>query len=97
MTYVRLAANLAAWVLGLLFALIGLINVGWGNDQVYGLFIMSLAAVFFPPVRQQIFIRTGKRVPVWLLVVTGLFIVWSSVGVGELFDKVDLIMAALRG
>ncbi len=97
MTYVRLAANLAAWVLGLLFALIGLINVGWGNDQVYGLFIMLLAAVFLPPVRQQILIRTGKRVPVWLLAVTGLFIAWSSVGVGELFDKVDLMMAALRG
>lgn len=90
-------ANLAAWLLGLLFTLIGLINVGWGNDQAYGLFIIVLASVFYPPVRQQILIHTGKRVPVWLLVLTGLFIFWSSVGVGELFDKIDMMMAALHG
>lgn len=41
---------------GLLFGVIGLINMGWGNDFFYGLFIL-----------------------------------WSSLGVGELFDKIEQV------
>lgn len=94
MSIIRIAGFVVAWLLAVLFSVIGLINVGWGNDQVYGLFLICLSAFFYPPVRAFILRRTGFRVPVWLMILLALFIVWSSLGVGELFDKVDMMCAA---
>lgn len=95
MKIMRTIGLVAAWVLGLLFFFVGLVNVGWGNDQVFGLFIIGLSVLFFPPVRFFVQRKSGFTVPVWLLVILALFIFWSSVGVGELFDKIGMMRNAL--
>ncbi|MBF9237252.1 hypothetical protein I2I05_07565 [Hymenobacter sp. BT683] len=86
--------DIIGWLFGLVALAIGVINTFWGNDPGFGVFVMLLAFVFFPPVDNFIKGKTGFAVPriaKWLL---GFFILWASVGVGELFDKIDLMMAS---
>lgn len=81
---------------GILFSLIGLVNLFYGNDPFYGLFVIILASLYFPPIYNQIQKVTGYQIPGWVKVALGLFIIWSSVGVGELGDKVDLMLESLK-
>lgn len=76
---------------GILFAAIGTINLFWGNDPFFGIFILLCALLYFPPVESRIEKITGFRVRTWMKIVLGLFIIWASAGVGELFDKIDLM------
>ncbi|HET6557125.1 MAG TPA: hypothetical protein VFG54_07405 [Prolixibacteraceae bacterium] len=80
---------------GLLFMAIGFVNTFWGNDPGFGIFVLLLSLVYFAP-SDILFKRiTGFGIPVIAKVALGLFIVWAALGVGELFDKVDLMMGGL--
>ncbi|TGE27195.1 hypothetical protein [Hymenobacter metallicola] len=85
-------ANLVSWLFGFIALAIGMVNIFWGNDPGFGIFISLLALVFFPPLTTFIKDKTGlsiHRVVKWVL---ALFILWAAIGVGELFDKIDLMM-----
>jgi hypothetical protein len=77
---------------GLLFSFIGFVNLFWGNDPFFGLFILILSLVYYPPVQRLIESKTGFPIPGLAKFAIGAFIIWSSVGVGELFDKIDLMV-----
>ena len=79
-------------LLSIAFALVGLINLIWGNDQFFGLFIIVIALVFITPFRRWIKKITGIWIAIWLRILIALFIVWSSMGVGELPEKIDLMI-----
>lgn len=34
-------------------------------------------------------------IPLWAKIILGIFIIWAALGVGELFDKIDLMMVNL--
>jgi hypothetical protein len=87
--YILLAISL---LFGLLFSFIGFVNLFWGNDPFFGLFIMILSLVYYPPAQRLIESKTGFSVPGLAKIAIGAFIIWSSVGVGELFDKIDLML-----
>lgn len=80
-------------LLGILFIAIDTVNMFWGNDPFFGLFIILLSVVFFPPVTHQLTKWIGFRVPWWLKALIAIFILWAAVGVGGLFDKVDMMIA----
>ena len=84
------------WFFGIVFLSIGLINTFWGNDAGYGVFIILLSFVFYPPVNSILKERLGFAIPFLLKIVIGLFIIWSAVGVGELFDKIDIMLMSLK-
>ena len=87
-------SNLIGWLFGLLALAIGVVNTFWGNDAGFGIFIIALSFAFLPPVNAFLKEKTGFAIPriaKWLL---GFFILWASLGVGELFDKIDLMMAS---
>ena len=84
------------WVFGIIFLSIGLINTFWGNDAAYGVLIILFAFVFFPPVNVVIKEKMGFSIPFLLKIVIGLFIIWTAVGVGELFGKIDLMLMDLK-
>ena len=89
-----IVSNVAGWLFGLVALAIGAINTFWGNDPGFGVFIILLAFVFLPPVNAFLKQKTGLAIPIiakWLL---GFFILWASLGVGELFDKIELMMAS---
>ena len=83
--------EIISWIFGIIFFAIGVINTFWGNDPGFGLFILLLSFVYFPPVNAIFTKSTGFSVPLILKIVLGIFIIWASLGVGELFDKIDLM------
>ena len=64
----------------------------WGNDPGYGIFIILLTLVFVPPFTARFTQVTGFRIPLIVKILIGLFILWSALGVGELFLKIDMML-----
>jgi len=83
--------NVISWIFGIVFLLIGVLNMFWGNDPGYGIFVFVLSFVFFPPVNSLFAEKTGYKIHWILKVLLGLFIIWSALGVGELFSKIELM------
>lgn len=90
--------NIISWVFGLVFFAIGVVNTFWGNDPEFGVFILLLSFVYFLPVNDILKKMTGFSIPAMgiIKILLGIFILWASLGVGELFDKIDLMMMDLR-
>lgn len=80
------------WLFGVLFSAIGLINCFVGNDPGFGIFILFLSVLFYPPFQQLFQKKTRWSIPSFVLIVLGVFIFWASLGVGELFDKIALLL-----
>ncbi|MDP5092475.1 MAG: hypothetical protein NWQ17_04155 [Polaribacter sp.] len=85
---IRIIINL---LFGLLFFYIGFVNTFWGNDPFYGLFIILLSILFFLPIINLFIEKIPQKTLLILKIILGLFIIWSSLGVGELFDKIELM------
>lgn len=84
--------NIISACFGILFMIIGLINVFWGNDPGFGIFVILLGTIYFASVSNWITKKNGFTIKPYMKVGLGLFIVWAAVGVGELFDKIDMAM-----
>ena len=86
-----------SWIFGVLVFAIGMVNTFWGNDAGFGIFLLLLSFVYFLPVNTLFKKMTGFSIPKMGLVRIGLglFIIWASVGVGELFDKIELMIQSL--
>ena len=86
-----------SWMFGLIFLAIGFVNTFWGNDPGFGVFIILLSLIYFLPVNIILMKMTGLSIPRMGIVrsLLGLFILWASLGVGELFHKIELMMMDL--
>ena len=83
--------NIISWLFGIAVLAIGVLNVFWGNDPGFGVFLLLLSLVYFPPLNAILKGRTGFSIPGVAKLLLGIFILWASLGVGELFDKIDLM------
>jgi len=90
--------NIISWIFGIAFFAIGAVNTFWGNDPGFGVFIILLSFVYFLPVNEILKKMTNFSIPRMGIVkiLLGIFILWASLGVGELFDKIDLMMMDFR-
>lgn len=90
--------NVISWIFGIAFFAIGVVNTFWGNDPGFGVFILLLSFVYFLPVNDILKKMTGFSIPGMGIakILLGIFILWASLGVGELFDKIDLMMMDLN-
>ena len=77
---------------GLLFSFIGFTNMFWGNDPYLGLFIFLVSFLYYLPVLDFARNKIPPNYLFMFLILMGIFILWSSLGVGELFDKIDLMI-----
>ncbi len=80
------------WLFAVFFSAIGLVNCFIGNDSEFGIFILLLSLLFYPPLRLVFQQKTGWTIPSFVLIVLGLFVLWSSLGVGELLEKIKMIL-----
>ena len=87
--------NIISWLFGIVVFAIGVLNVFWGNDPAFGIFLILLSLVYFPPLNTLLREWTGFSIHKIIKIVLGIFILWASLGVGELFDKLDLMMTDL--
>jgi hypothetical protein len=63
----------------------------WGNDPFFGVFIVLLSLVYFPPANALLKKITGFSIHPIIKILLGIFILWAALGVGELFDKIELM------
>ena len=98
MTYKLNIGNIISWIFGVLVFAIGIVNTFWGNDPGFGIFLLLLSFVYFLPVNELLKKITGFSIPKMGLIKIGLgfFIIWASLGVGELFDKIELMLGRLQ-
>ncbi len=87
----RLGA-VAGLIFGIVVVAIGLINLFWGNDAGFGLFLLLLSTVYFPAFNVYLHRWTGFSIHWAIKIVLGLFVLWAALGVGELFGKIDLML-----
>lgn len=85
--------NVISWIFGAVFFAIGVVNTFWGNDPGFGIFIILLSLVYFLPVNDVLKNRFGFSIPGMgiIKILLGIFILWAALGVGELFDKIELM------
>jgi hypothetical protein len=81
------------WFVAVLFSAIGIVNCVVGNDPEFGVFIFILSLLFYPPLRLVFQQKTGRKIPALVLILLGLFVFWSSLGVGELLEKINMILS----
>jgi hypothetical protein len=84
--------NLISYLFGIIFFAIGVVNTFWGNDPGFGIFVVLLSLVFFPPFTTKFNQITGFKIPRIAKILLGLFILWAALGVGELFFKIDMML-----
>lgn len=84
--------NAVSWMFGVIVLAIGLVNIFWGNDPLFGLFIALSALVYVPQLNTLVKKITGFRIHFVVKILLGLFILWAALGVGELFDKIDMML-----
>ncbi|MBW7468066.1 hypothetical protein K0O23_13405 [Pontibacter aydingkolensis] len=89
-----MALNIISWLFGIIAFAIGVVNTFWGNDPGFGIFILLLSFVYFLPVNDILRKIAGFTIPKLRLlkILLGIFIIWAAMGVGELFDKIELMM-----
>jgi hypothetical protein len=87
--------NIIGWLFGAVFLTIGIINMFWGNDPFFGVFIFLLSFIYFPPVNVLVKKITGFSIHPVVKIILGIFIFWAALGVGELFDKIEMMMKDL--
>lgn len=88
--------NIISWGFGIVVLVIGIINTFWGNDLGFGVFLIVLSIVYFPPTNVIFKKITGFSIPLVIKILLGLFIIWAALGVGELFNKIELMMMDLE-
>ena len=77
---------------GLLVSYVGFVNIFWGNDPYYGLSVFSLSVFFFYPLLVLLNQLTPERARSILLLGIAVLIFVSSLGVGELGGKIELML-----
>jgi hypothetical protein len=85
--------EIVSYAFGLMVTAMGLVNTFWGNDPGFGIFLLLLPGVYFLPVNLILQKRFGFTIPKLGVIkfFLALFIIWAALGVGELFDKIDLM------
>lgn len=79
---------------GLLVAFVGFVNCYWGNDPFFGLAILLSSVVFLLPAMNKISDFISDKTARWLKAGLLLFILWAALGVGEFFDKMEMMSRA---
>jgi hypothetical protein len=89
--------DVIGWLFGLVVFAIGIINIFWGNDFGFGMFLLLLSFLYFPPVNVLLKKRFGFSVHYLVKIFLGIFILWAALGVGELLDKIDIMLMDFSG
>jgi hypothetical protein len=83
-----IAASVIGWVFGVLFLVIGVLNV-FLVHPVPGLFYLLLCLVYLPPAYAALDRNGRLSIPLSVRVIVGLTVLWGSLAVGDLVDRYD--------
>ena len=80
---------------GVLFSFIGFANAYWGNDPYFGFVIICISFFYYLPLIDFSRRAVSARNLFILKVIFGFLILWASLGVGELDDKLEMMFESL--
>lgn len=88
------ATDIISLLFGILVLAAGLINTFWGNDMGFGVMLVLISFIYLLPVNTILKNLTGYSIPKLglLKILLGIFIIWATLGVGELFNKIELML-----
>lgn len=96
MTNRTIAINLLGRICCILFSAIGVVNMFRGERSIIWCSpVCILSLVYYPPLHELFSKLTGYRIRRVLKVALALFLFWASIGVGKLFNKIDLLSPSL--
>jgi len=78
--------KLISWFFGGLLLTVGILNIVFGNDADFGVFLLLLALLYFPPVTNYIKKQFGFTLPVWIKMVLAIFSIWANLAVGAIAE-----------
>src|SRR5690606_15970088 len=93
-----LIGKMISWLFGIAVLAAGIVNTFWGQPSGFGIFLNMLSFVYFLPVN-EIF-KKIFGVPILIIrllkILLGIVIIWAALGVGELFDKIEVMQNDLN-
>ena len=93
-----LIGKMISWLFGIAVLAAGIVNTFWGQPSGFGIFLNMLSFVYFLPVNEIFKKIFGVPIPKirLLKILLGIFIIWAALGVGELFDKIEVMQNDLN-
>jgi len=95
---IRMTNQALLMAIGLIFGVvcsaIGFVNMFWGNDPFFGVTIFAASSVYYLPAIDALMRLVSAKAVTIVKVVLGVLILWASLGVGELFDKIALMRSS---
>ena len=88
----NLVSKFVSLIFGIVFSFVGFVNIFWGNDPFFGLIIFALSFIYYLPAIDLLQNKIRPKTFTIAKYVVGFLILWTSLGVGELFDKVGLML-----
>lgn len=85
-----------SWIFGILVLVIGFVNIFWGNDPGFGIFLVILALIYLPPFSAMLKKRFGIKIHYLIKIILAILIIWAAMGVGELPDKISMMRQDLN-
>lgn len=89
------AFTLESWIFGIGVFAAGIININWGKYRFFGILLIFLSVVYFPPVNSLIFIFPGFSIPWFVKILLTIFIIIVVFDVGELFARIAMMKPRL--
>ncbi len=81
------AVTVTGWAFGIAFVVIGVLNVLLVHP-VPGAFYLLLSLIYLPPVDTRLRSRFGLSIPLAVKVILGLVVLWGTLAMSELAEKV---------
>ncbi len=78
--------KISSWSFGFLVITVGFINLRYGNDADFGLFLIVVSFFYFPPVQLLLKTRFGLTIPVWIKIVCAVLLIWVNLAVGAIAE-----------
>ena len=77
-----------SWIIGLLFVLIGLMNIVFIH-VIPGLVYLLISLLYFPIVDDFLKTTMGVSIPVWSKIILAVLVIWFTLGVSDLVELME--------
>ncbi len=78
--------NIISWVFGIVVLTDGILNLFRGNDFGFGVFLILLSFIYFPPANTFLKKSFNFSIPYIVKILMGIFIIWVTLAVGALAE-----------
>ncbi|MGW8123228.1 hypothetical protein ACV07N_11265 [Roseivirga echinicomitans] len=78
--------NFFGWAFGTIVIALGLMNISRGNDFGFGVFLIILSLIYFPPSSKLLTKKLGISIHYLVKIGLAIFIIWAILAVGAIAE-----------